>query len=288
VDAALDSCGYPSRNTAGVPRGANLTTVSSTCNCLPPNTEWSPGQLSILGPTTIDHLDIPGRVYFVTSDFANPASANVTIQYSRIHGAGGSSLVDLQGAGHVTIKNSDITGGYSGSTCTQPPSYGVYNGSSANVLDHDYLSCEAQPINAEGWTVTSSFAMVDGGSGGEAVYIAGGNATLLGNTLLSANGALAGVFGETGGSALANVALRNNLIATGGSNGTIAIGCRDGSVPNNGHGYQAGIVIQNNRLAAVFGSALAPGNTDGGPGTAWSGNFRDADLSAVSQPVAAC
>lgn len=298
VYATLDSCNYPSPDTAGVPSGTTLTTVGSSCGtgCLPPNTTWTGSELAITGPTTINDLNIPGNIYFVASDFSNPSQADVTIENSKIQASTGATLIDLQGAGHVTIKYTQVSGTYSGSTCTGPASYDIADGGTANVLDHDVLSCAGEPVNGSGFTLTNSYLFVDGYPAGEHLedfYIPGkGSADIENNTLLQPNDQTAAIFGDAKLGALNGVTIKNNLIAEGGNNGNVAIGCVNAGVPNEGYGYDTNVVVENNRLSTVYDTASSPfasGNTDGGTGTTWLGNYMDnAPSDIVSQPIGPC
>jgi hypothetical protein len=288
----LDNCGFPSPDTTGVPSGTALRTVSSSCGCLPQNTVWNGSQLAVTGPTTINGLYIPGHIYFVTSDFSDPSNADVTIENSKVQTSSVSTMVDLQGAGHVTIKSSQISGGYTGATCTGPASYDVSNGGANNVLDHDNFSCAAEVISGN-FTLTNSYVIMDARSAGEDVYIPpGGGGDIEGDTLLNSYGQTAGVFGDAKLGALNGLTVSGNLIAEGGSNGDIAVGCYGGGVPNDGYGYDKNVVIERNRISAAYNTGQSPflaGNTDGGSGTLWSENYMDNGPSqGIGQPVSAC
>jgi hypothetical protein len=144
---------------------------------------------------------------------------------------------------------------------------------------------------------------VDGYPSGEhleAFYIpGGGTADIEDNTLLQPNNQTAGIFGDGKLGALNDVTIKGNLIGEGGNNGNVAIGCyasyaQNGykAGPNNGLGYSTNVVVENNRMSTVYDTAqwpFAAGNTDGGSGTIWSGNYMDQDPSiVVSQPVSPC
>lgn len=291
----LDSCGYPSADAAGVPSGTSLTTVSSTCGCLPANTVWTGDELAITGPTTIDDLNIPGNVYFVASDFANPADAEVTIENSQIQ-ASNPRVVDPQGLGGVTVEHSAISGVYSGSTCASPAGIDVGDNGAGLVLDHDYMSCAGEPVNSSAsFTLTNSFILVDGYQAGahvEDAYVAAGTGgDIENNTLLNSQTQTAGIFGDSKIAPLSGLTVKGNLIATNGSNGDIAVGCIDAGTPNDGNGYDSDVDIENNRLSSAYNTSaypFAPGNTDGGSGTTWSGNYADGTLTSITQPVGGC
>jgi hypothetical protein len=72
----------------------------------------------------------------------------------------------------------------------------------------------------------------------------------------------------------------------------VAIGCFASGVPNDGYGYDQNVVVMTNRMSNAYdaaGTVFLAGNTDGGSGTMWSGNYMDGNPSeAVRQPIAPC
>lgn len=304
VYSTLDACGYPSPDSTGPPAGTTLTTVGSgSCSndsCLPANTVWdaSTGELGITGPTTINDLYIPGYVYFVTSDYnySGPNADPVTIENSKIEADTGGTLVDLQGASNVTIKYTDVSGTYTGTACSGPASYDIGDSGTNDIVDHDDLACSGEPINGSGFTLTNSYLIADGYPAGEHVedfYIPGGGSDEIeNNTLLNPNNQTATIFGDAKLGALSNLTIENNLLATGGTNGDIAVGCYASGVANEGYGYDTNVTVENNRLSEAYNTSSMPfivGNTDGGPGTTWSNNYMDSNPSdVISQPVGAC
>jgi hypothetical protein len=297
IYADLDTCGYPSPDTAGVPSGTSLTTISSSN--APANTSWnaSSGELSISGPTTINDLYIPGTIYI--SNFACPSGTCITIENSKIEAApsGGLSTFDFQGENNVLIKYSQVSGIYSGSTCTTLGSYDMSDFGTGDVFDHDIFSCAIEPINGSHFTLTNSYVLVDGttvpSDHVEDVFVPGGTgATIKDDTLLNpqtmANGSVAGIFGGTNvGGPMTGLSIEDNLFGDWGNNGAITIGC---SPENGGSGNDINTVVTGNRLSSIYNpSGFAAGNTDGGSGITWSGNYMDNNPSTVvNEPVGGC
>lgn len=269
--AALDACGYPSPNTTGVPAGRHLRPVGSI-NC----TNTTVDAVSTSGPVTI--------------------GSGCTITNSRITGA----IVVHNGVTNVNLSHDEISGPYAGTplspTCTYDPNSGAGGATSAVTgegvasaltLDHDYLHCAAEPFNGNG-VVTNSYLIADecwGPCGAskttthnEAVYIAGGGgggSMLQHNTLLNPWPQTAGIFGDDHSwGPIRNLTINDNLVAAGGDNGAIAVGCKGDGNSN--------VKITDNRLSFVYDKSMASGGY--GSGGAWSGNFRDdtgATLSAA-------
>lgn len=300
VYSDLDACGYPSPDTAGVPAGTTLTTVTNTATGFyAPNTVWTGSELAITGPTTINDLNIPGTIYFVVSDFSNPANADVTIENSKVQAAPASTaVIDFQEAGNVTIKNTQVSGVYSNATtCSSLAAFDVSDFGTNDVLDHDSLTCAVEPVNGSNFTLTNSYVLVDGttvpSDHVEDVFVPGGTgATIKDDTLLNpqnmTNGTVAGIFGGTNvGGPMTGLKIENNLIGDWGNNGAITIGC---SPENGGSGNDVNTIVTGNRLSDIYNpSGFAPGNTDGGSGITWSGNYMDSNpADTVNEPVGGC
>jgi len=283
VYAQLDGCGYPSPDTAGVPAGTNLQNPA-TCNCLPPNTSYSNGGLSINGPTTVNGLSLdPGWIVVNTT-------APVTIENTLVvsPGGDGGAAVHLDGAGdNVTIKYSTIGGadsgigpGNAGDDCTGPANNSDIGFGTA-VIDHDVLVCAGEPINSlsPGSQVTNSYVMVDGapsGSHNEDIYMDGGSSgiTIEHNTFLDPVLSTATIFGDAKNGSLSNITIENNLLAGGQyGDGTISMAC----------GTSTNVLVENNRLSAAYQSPLDPGSID--PAATWSGNYQDGSGTTVPDPV---
>jgi hypothetical protein len=290
VYSALDNCNYPSPDTTGVTPGTSLTTVSNTAaNFYGPNTQWnaSNGEFSISGSTNLSNLYIPGWIYINASSGSNIVITNSKIQ-SNDADALNDALVFVQGSGNISISNSQISGVYTGSKCTGPGNDGLLNdSSSANVsLNKDYLSCAGEPLNGNNNTIKNSYIIVDGyipGAHVEDIYInAGENGDIENNTLLNPANQTAVIFGDAKNGGLNNVTVKNNLLATDGTNGDIGAGCE----------ASKSLIIENNRFSSIYipsGSSLIAGNTTNTAGTTWSGNYLDNNPSTtVPQPVTSC
>jgi hypothetical protein len=282
VYSALDGCGYPSPDTAGVPAGTALENPA-TCNCLPPNTTYSNGGLSINGPTTVNGLSLdPGWIVVNTT---SPVTIENTLVVSP--GGNGGAVVHLDGSDSVTIKYSTIGGadsgigpGNAGDDCTGPANNSDIGFGSA-VIDHDVLVCAGEPINSltAGSQVTNSYVMVDGapaGSHNEDIYMDGGTSgiTINHNTFLDPVLSTATIFGDAKNGSLSNLTIENNLLAGGQyGDGTISMAC----------GTSTNVLVENNRLSAAYESPLNPGSID--PAATWTGNIQDGSGASVPDPV---
>jgi hypothetical protein len=266
--AALDTCGYPSPNTTGVPVGTRLRPVSSI-NC----TNTTVDAVSTSGPVTI--------------------GSGCTITNSRIIGA----VVVRDGVTGVKLTNDEISGPYTGTplspTCTYDPKSGDGGATSAVTgegvasaltLDHDYLHCAAEPFNGNG-IVTNSYLIADecwGPCGNnkttthnEAIYIAGGGSggtDIEHNTILNPWPQTAGIFGDDHSwGPIQNLTINDNLVAAGGDNGAITVGCKGD--------HNSNVNITNNRLSFIYDRSMPTGGYGGG---SWSGNVRDDTGATVS------
>jgi hypothetical protein len=270
--AALDRCGYPSPNTAGVPSGTTLTPVSSI-NCT---------------NTTIDSVTTTGDVN---------VGNNCKIQNSKISGV----AID-DGVTGVQFLHDEITGPYTGSSgspnCTFSQGSGNNPGSGneydvhamgaadAVTVDHSYLHCAAEPFNGNG-IVKDSYIISDECWGpcnsdpsttthNEAVYIAGGNNAAKDGSYLDHNTTVmmweqtASIFGDDHAfGPIRNLTVIDNLIVANDADHLHTTNTNSGNI---------GITIQNNRYAFVSSTAPFGTNNPSIPLTAtqWCGNFSDA------------
>lgn len=265
--SSLDACGYPSPNTTGVPAGTTLTSKASV-NCT---------------NTTVNAIS--------TSDIT--IGSNCTLTNSRITGE-----VMINGATNVRISHTEISGAYTGTPANPACSYSGTGGTTGQdyalvnfsdatdlIADHLYLHCAAEAFNGVG-QISDSYIISDECYGpcdsgntthNEAAYVPGGGSTANAttvfdhNTLLSPWDQTAALFGDDHAfGPIHNLTINNNLLATAGTNGPIAVGgAGDGNT---------GINITNNRLSyvydvdmPVFGSGSARPEQDG----SWCGNYRD-------------
>ena len=115
------------------------------------------------------------------------------------------------------------------------------------------------------------------------------------DTLVNPESQTTDLFGDNAPGTLTDVTVKNNLVAGNQDNGGINVGCSPGKEfqADFGDYPNTGIVVQGNRFSNVFnvnspGGGFMAGNTDGGPGTTWTGNYMDNNLSTVTQPVYPC
>jgi len=268
--AALDACGYPSPDTAGVPPGTNLTPVASAH--LPANVSWSNGELSVSGPATITGISIAdGFVAIGTS-----AGVTFSDDLIRCSGCGGGSpIINTQGNSGVTITHSTIGGTGGGANCTSPASQDIGPTSAGATLSYDVFDCAVEPVNGSGYTLTHSYVIVDAftpTSHNEAIYQPGGGSNdIEANTLLDPLSATAVIFMDSKLGTEGTTTIKNNLIA--------GAGYGDGAV----YGGGANVSVTGNRFSGAYGSS------DAGEvcaATGWSGNFADGTLATVAQPTA--
>lgn len=262
--ASLDSCGYPSPDTTGVPSGTALRSVSSV-NC---------------SNTTISGISTSGQVTL---------GNNCTITDSRLTGG---QITVQSGISGVVLSHDEISGPYTGTpadpTCTYSGSDGntsdiLWEGAASGLtLDHDYLHCAAEPFNGEG-TVKDSYIISDEcwgpcGSGStthnEAIYVPGGDnggTVIEHDTVLNPWDQTAGIFGDDHAwGPIHNLTIDDNLVADAGDNGAIATGdAGDGNT---------NVTITGNRLSYVYSSTMPTG---GSSAASWSGNYRDDTLAPV-------
>ena len=263
--SSLDSCGYPSPDTTGVPAGTSLTSVGSiSCS------NQTINAVSTSGPVSI--------------------GSNCTITNSRLTGG----QITIQGGiTGVTLSHDEISGPYTGSPTSPTCSYSSTNGTTSDILaegaatavtlNYDYLHCAAEPLNGN-FQVSNSYVIADEcwgpcGSGStthnEALYIAGGGSggtKVEHNTLLNQFAQTAGIFGDDHAyGPIHNLTIDNNLVSAGGDNGAIATG-------DTGDG-NTGVSITNNRLSYVYSTSMPTG---GDTASSWSGNYRDDNLQPVS------
>lgn len=262
--ASLDSCGYPSPDTTGVPSGTALRSVSSV-NC---------------SNTTISGISTSGQVTL---------GNNCTITDSRLTGG---QITVQAGISGVLLSHDEISGPYTGTPAAPTCTYSGTNGNTSDILwegaasgltlDHDYLHCAAEPFNGEG-TVKDSYIISDEcwgpcGSGStthnEAIYVPGGDngGTVIDHdTVLNPWGQTAGIFGDDHAwGPIHNLTIEDNLVADAGDNGAIATGdAGDGNT---------NVTITGNRLSYVYSGSMPTG---GSSAASWSGNYRDDTLAPV-------
>ena len=190
--AALDACGYPSPNTAGVPAVTVLKTITSAN--APANTTWSNSKLSVDGAATITGYYIPGYVIINTN-----SPVVFTNSHIRCSGCGGGAIIGgSNGAGfnpNLTINYSTVGGGYDANgNCTQPSETDIRFFAGDIKMDHDKFDCSLESVNNNGggnvtYTLTNSYVIADGYSPGahmEALYLGGGiDVEVEHNTLLA-------------------------------------------------------------------------------------------------------
>ena len=207
--AALDACGYPSPDTAGVPAGTVLQT-EATAN-LPAGASWSSGNLIIqVDNVTVSNVEVDGNVYVI--------GHNDTITHSLINDNGYDQAVHEDGATTgLTITYTTIHGGSSSS----PGSQGIL-GSPGFTLDHDYIYHEVEDAEGSGITITNSYLISDGvvnGGHNEPIDIDDGSSPpnlIQHNTLLDPEGQTAAIIVGGPYGIIHDTTLDNNVVAGGG------------------------------------------------------------------------
>ena len=276
--ASMDTCGFPSPDTVGVPAGTALTPVASAH--LPAGASWSGGELDISGNNiTIAGLNIDGNIH-ITGE-------NDTLEDSFVSGTGDPEVLIYDGAINTLIKSDEVEApnAYTGAINNA-------NGEPAEIIDsyiHDNCTAWLGPGN-----ITNNYLISDVDVGGdchnEAIYVPGNNSTtwpaspwgpagpaytdIQHNTLLNPFGQTAAVFLDNHASGPNhNVTENDNLMAGGGY---VTYGDSNGDGSTN-------IVITNNRFSRLYYS-------DGGyygvedqnnAATTFSGNIWDDTLAAV-------
>jgi hypothetical protein len=269
---AIDACGFPSPDTAGVPAGTALVTASPSCGCLPGNVSYSSnGELAVSGPATIKDISIPDG-YVVIGTNAGVTFEDDLIRCSGC--SGGSPIINTQGNSNVTIEHSTVGGAGGGSACSSPASQDIGPTGSGATLNADVFDCAVEPINGSGYTLTNSYVVVDGilnGSHNEAVYQPGGGSnTIEHNTLLDPLSSTAVIFMDSKLGSEGTTLIENNLFA--------------------GDGYGDGAVVGGGGNVKVTGNVFSAAYGDGNPGgvcsnTGWSGNTVDGTGAAVPIPT---
>lgn len=257
--ARPSACGYPDASNTGVPAGTTLTPSAS-----------------IVAHTgdVISGKDVTGSIEVVGN--------NVTIKNTRVTNQGDTSnaiRVD-SGVTGTLIEDSTLRGQASSNAIQ----YGVANsGNGTRGLRLQMYNC------SECWSgiglLQDSYAISDGvitGAHYEAVYLPGGTtdpADLEHNTLLNPHNQTAGIFGDDHAwGPMHNVTINDNLVAAGGDNGAIVTGC-------NGDG-NTNIVVTNNRVSFAYNAAMPRGSSNTAT-TTWTNNYRDDNLTSLSD-VSAC
>lgn len=278
--AALDACGYPSPNTAGVPAGTNL--VNLTSSNAPANTLWSGGSLWVNGAATINGYNIAGSVVINTN-------SKVTITNSQIRWGGDGAVIGGNNTAgfnpNLTVSYSTVGGVYDGNgNCTNPSATDIRLFYGNVVMDHDKFDCSFESVNDDGgnsvkYTLTHSYVIADGygpGAHMEALYLGGSiNVEVDHNTILAPLQPSATIFNDSKCGLPTKLLVTNNLIAGGIGNGAFA-----GGGPN--------ATVTGNRFSGAWG------NTDWGAqpaGTVWSGNYVDGTGAIVNvnyQPLIGC
>ena len=263
--AALDACGYPSPNTAGVPAGTVLQT-EATAN-LPAGASWSSGNLIIQGDNvTVSNVEVDGNVYVI--------GHNDTITRSLINDNGFDQAVHEDGATTgLTITYTTIHGGSSSS----PGSQGIL-GSPGFTLDHDYIYHEVEDAEGSGITITNSYLISDGvvnGGHNEPIDIDDGSSPpnlIQHNTLLDPEGQTAAIIVGGPYGIIHDTTLDNNVVAGGGW----TIYCCDAS-PWGPTGAPVNTAVTNNRFSRLYfangGSAGPFGDLSNA--TTYTGNVWD-------------
>jgi hypothetical protein len=278
--ATLDSCGYPSPNTTGVPAGVTLTPIAQAT--LPSGAKWSGGTLTISGNNvTVSGVDIENG--YVTFTGSNSKLVN-----SKVTCGGGADCVFINNVNGNTVSHTEIDGtsatnnsGFCGRAVH------MAGGATVNV---DHLLVRNCSDGVVGISHTSdSYIYINvvycpsGASGAscshdEPIYLPGGNGSITQdiehNTLVVDVNQVAAVFGDDHAyGPLSNVTVSNNLVMGSGSNGAIATG-----KPGDGN---KNITITNNRYSYIYQSNMATGQSTPAPDTSWSGNYRDDTLANV-------
>jgi hypothetical protein len=310
--SSVAACGYPtptsidpnglaSGGTAGVPDGTTLLNAS-TCGCLPSGASWSAGgYVFVRSNTTLTNLYIPGGVVL-----AGPG-VSVTVQNSDIESPtnGTGYTIDGDGGGPITLSHDWIHNTYNGTSCSQNSSathqnIGIGNFTSVTLTDDD-VDCFGLVVSdsTTGATIIDGTVLISEGlpCHCEDIYAWSGGGTLLvrNSTLVNPTPQTTNLFGDDASGKLSNITVTGNIVAGNQNNGGINVGCTAGN------GFQAdfgnypntNILVENNRFSNVYnvnapGGGFVAGNTDGGPGTTWAGNFMDNNLAAVRQPAHAC
>jgi hypothetical protein len=249
--SALDGCGFPSPDTAGV-SGA-LTPVDQAS--LPANVTWygPRHELAVTGPATISNISIlDGHLAISTGA---PVKFNNDLIRCNACNAG-SPIVNNEGYTGVTIEHSTIGGTGGGSDCTSPSSEDV--GSAGMVLNYDVLDCSVEPVNGSGYTLTNSYVIVDGylsDSHNEDVYQPGGGSnTIEHNTLLDPLSATAEIFMDSKNGSMGTTLVENNLVA--------------------GAGYGDGAIAGGGGSVTVSGNVFSDAYGQGNPGRVCSNTIR--------------
>ena len=163
----------------------------------------------------------------------------------------------------MTLAHDWIHTTYNGHACSQTSSYGtqnigIGNGSGFTLIDDD-IDCFGD------------------------------------NTLVNPEPQTTDLFGGEQLGTLANITVEGNLVAGNQANGGINMGCTAGNgfKADFGRYSNKSILVQDNRFSNIYnvnspGGGFLAGNTDGGSGTTWTGNYMDNDLSTVAQPVYGC
>jgi hypothetical protein len=296
---SLDPNGMSSGGTAGVPDGTALKDVR-TCGCLPPGDGWngSGGYLSVNNPTTLSGLYIPGTLY-IAGNF------DITVQNSDVETDGTSTgdTVDGNGdTGTVTLSHDWIHDTYNGNACRpNPQNLGIANFGGQVNIDHSDIDClDDGVIPSTSFKLTNSVVMTDVTEQvyhTEPIYIWPDEVVdIENNTLVNPDPGTAGIFGDANaGGTLSNITVKNNLVAGNQDNGGVLVGCTAGNgySADFGHYPSTNIVVEGNRFTKIYnvnppGGGFLAGNTDDGPGTTWTGNFMDNNLSTVAQPGYPC
>jgi hypothetical protein len=266
--ADLDACGYPSPDTAGVPSGTSLTTVSSSCNCLPSGDSYSGDELYIGSTGTVSNVSMPdGYVVLGVS------GATITDSLLRCNVCNqGGGIIAPQG-NSLTITHSTIGGTGGGSDCTSPSSQDIGPSNGGGTLNYDVFDCSVEDINGSGYTLTNSYVIVDGftsGSHNEDIYQPGGGSnTIKDNTLIDPLSSTASIFMDEKLGSEGTTIISGNLFS--------GAGYGDGMVVGGG----GNVSVTNNRFSAAYGSSDVGSVCSN---TTWSGNVMDSDGSTVSIP----
>ena len=266
--AALDACGYPSPDTAGIPAGTTLTPIAQAK--LPAGASWSGGELDISG----NNVTVTG--VSITNGNVHITGVNDTLSDSLITGDGNPEVLIYHGASNTVMDHDEVEAPTS--------TIGAINnaGGQSFTITNSYLHDNCTGVLGVGVTAKNNYMITDGNVPGchvEDAYIPGGKnqpaTDYEHNTLLNPLGQTAAIFLDNHccGSGNSNITENNNLMAGGGY---ITYGDSNGDGSSN-------IVITNNRFSRLYypDGGYYGAEVQNDAATTFSGNIWDDTLAAV-------